>query len=92
MFPLRTICENKLVSQTIDEAIKQFPRVEEAFDGLKWRLSREPEKGVKLLSTNPGKYLFKTIPSENNIQSITVLYEFDNNNVTILDIKITSQK
>ena len=92
MFPLRTICEDKSVSQTIDEAIKLSPRIEEAFDGLKWRLAREPENGVKLQGTNPEKYLFKITPLIKNIPSITVLYEFNNHTVTILSIRITPQK
>lgn len=91
MFPLRTICENKLVSQKIDEAIKLFPRIEEAFEGLKWRLAREPENGIKILGTNPEKYLFKITPSRNNIPSITILYEFDNHKVTILDKNNTTK-
>jgi len=42
---LREIVEEHVVYQTIDAERVIYPRLEEAYDALKWRLSRTPEFG-----------------------------------------------
>jgi hypothetical protein len=42
---LRTIVEEDIVSETIDQYSETYPRLESAFDGLKWFLAHSPESG-----------------------------------------------
>lgn len=88
---LRTIREEHCVSEAIDKAKSKYPRIDEVFDGLKWRLARDPESGFELPNTDSPKYLIKPDPPLKNLPIITILYEFDAFQVNILDVKISSK-
>jgi hypothetical protein len=87
MASFRTIVEEIVVTEKIDAVLPNIPRLEEVIDGLKWRLSREPERGYSLPGENPPKYLYKIDPPATNFPMVTVLYEFDENEVHVLDIR-----
>jgi hypothetical protein len=91
MAVMRTVIEDNAVAIIIDKAIQSYPRLQESYDGLKWRLSREPESGI-VLPGNINKYLFKTAPQVLSLPTITVLYDFNDSAITINDLKITPQK
>jgi len=88
---MRTIIEEEHVSSKLDKHAAQYPRVNDVWRGVEWLLARKPERGV-FLDEFEGEdlYLFKSsIISTPNIPVITVLYKFNANEVTILDIKIS---
>ena len=60
----------------------------EIFDGIKWRLSRAPEEGYPMPGTSPQAYLFKIDPIEESLPLVAALYKYDDNEVTIMAIRI----
>lgn len=49
---MRTVIEEEAVSFVIDAEQSIYPRLEEAFDALKWWLCRKPETGELLDDIN----------------------------------------
>lgn len=49
----RDVIESRDVSALIDTEIESFPRLRELYDGLLWRLARQPEIGHVVESTVP---------------------------------------
>jgi hypothetical protein len=78
---LRTVVEEPIVSETIDQHAEVYPRIEEAFDGIKWFLSRSPESGEIL---DDFYWLYKNqADQEQNIPAILVIYTFDDAKVLL---------
>lgn len=78
---LRTIVEEAVVSETLDQNAEVFPRLEEAFDGLKWFLAHSPESGEIL---DDFHWLYRNqADHDQNIPAILVIYTFDANKVTL---------
>jgi hypothetical protein len=78
---LRTIVEEPIVSETIDQQTEIYPRLEEAFDGVKWYLARNPEAGEILddfhwLYRNQADY-------DQNIPAMLIIYTFDDAKVIL---------
>lgn len=84
---MRAVCEQESVTQSITRARGQFKRIDEAYEGLQWRLSRDPHAGHEV---QPGFYMYKQagLPSV-GVPTLTVLYEFDDHTVTIRGIRIS---
>jgi hypothetical protein len=75
------------VSQQIDAAAKQFPRIHEAIAGLEWRLGHRPKEAV---ARGLLYYIFRQKGFKNlNIPDITVVYRYDGERIHIFGIKIT---
>lgn len=81
-----TLVEDDAVCRKVDELSDRHPRFREAYEALKWELARDPAIGFQLPSMR-GMFVHKqqgepflTLPS------ITVLYEFDLNRITIHSI------
>ncbi|MGB8030675.1 MAG: hypothetical protein WCF30_13560 [Terracidiphilus sp.] len=78
---LRTIVEEAIVSETIDQSAETYPRLEEAFDGLKWFLAHSAESGEIL---DDFHWIFRNqADHDQNIPAILVVYTFDENKVTL---------
>jgi hypothetical protein len=81
-----------LAAALLDAAIADpnLSRVKDAWQGLEWRLCRQP--GDALPRRN-GYFFYKQlgIPSL-NIPTIMVLYRFDFNTVTVYAIDISSER
>ena len=45
---MRTIVEEEGVRQFIDELIESNPWVSDLYEGVKWRLSRDSEAGLRI--------------------------------------------
>ena len=92
---LRTVFESHEVRNNIDKA-RTIYKLEELWDGLVWRLSREPEKG-KLIKYN-GKSVYARIidpdPSHPAIPGILAVYDYRQNinEVEFLFIRIDNPK
>lgn len=83
-FNARTVKEERAVTDYIKNKIKDYPRIEDAFEACKWRLARRPEDGEQV--KNP----FFIIKSEDfsnfddvKMPPLRVLYSFDGNEVII---------
>jgi hypothetical protein len=76
--------EEKRVGDEISRLKKKHSRIEEVFEGLKWVLAKNPERGVLIPGMNPPRYLIKT--AKFNIQgvpSILIVYNFTADDVNI---------
>jgi hypothetical protein len=60
---MRTVVEEPAVSQLLDASSRQYPRLAEAFEGLKWYLARRPEAGYEHPRARPGVSLYKQAAS-----------------------------
>ena len=83
---MRTVVEEPAVSRLLDAGFQQYPRLADAFEGLKWYLARRPEAGWKHPKSR-GAYLYKQAGSYDT-PPITVLYTYDDTGVVIMMIKL----
>lgn len=82
---MRTIVEENRVSMLVDDTLPSWPRLREVLDGWYWRLSRDPGIGFEF---EPGLFLIKTLEfSFEGVPFLTILYEFDEQEVRILSIR-----
>lgn len=88
-FHARTVAEDEAASDIIDSASRCWPRVDDVFSGLKWRLARRPEDGVKLPHARGNVYTAKT-PNwvMSDVPVVQVVYSFDNDEVVIHSARV----
>lgn len=86
---MRTIVEEHVVSANIDQAIVKHPRLEDVYQGIQWRLSREPQNGYQLPGATPETYLFKITTPLPTYPTITLLYRYTVEEVTVLNIRFS---
>jgi hypothetical protein len=78
---MRTVIEAQIVSNVIDSEQEIYPRLEDAFDALKWWLAHVPESGEIIDDLH---WLYKqTGDKRQNIPALAVIYTFDEDNVEI---------
>jgi|WetSurMetagenome_2_1015567.scaffolds.fasta_scaffold58775_2 hypothetical protein len=86
MAHMRTVIESAAVSDRIDAEARVHPRLEEAFDALKWWLSRQPQSGELLDDCH---WLYRQKGKSNPaIPALVSLYVFNNDEVEILSIMV----
>jgi hypothetical protein len=84
---MRTVILENRVSEQLEAAVTRFPRIEEAYRGLEWRLCRRPQDGIHRTSNF---FIYKQDGIRNlNIPTLTVLYRFNENEVGIIAMRIT---
>lgn len=85
----RTIIESELVAKRIDSAAKEAPRLYELYEGIKWKLSRNPTGSTNVVDLGDGWYMAKTYSwAPGGLPSITVLYRVNDHEVIIESSKI----
>jgi hypothetical protein len=82
----RTIIESHIAVKTIDEEIKKVPRLIDIYDGIKWRLARQPEGGYRVPKTKPQTWVIHSYHW--GIAAVVVAYHFDDDQVEILVVKV----
>lgn len=82
----RTIVESHDAEQTVDQEIKGNPHFSDFYEGLKWRLAREPDIGYRVPETDPQTYVVHSYHW--SVAAIIVAYRFDDNQVEILNLRI----
>lgn len=82
----RTVIESHLAQRTIDQEIKKIPRLIDIYDGLKWRLARQPEMGYPVPKTKPVTYVVHSYHW--GIAAVIVAYHFNDDQVEILDVRV----
>ncbi len=63
-------------------------RIGELFDGLKWRLARDPEGGYPIPATNPPRYVMRSQRWPAFPSVIVVAYTFTDDEVVIHGVRI----
>jgi hypothetical protein len=53
----RTVVESHVAQQVIDTEIHRDPRLNDLYEGLKWRLARQPEVGYPIPQMTPPAYV-----------------------------------
>jgi hypothetical protein len=87
---MRTVIEDLMVSAVIDSEQAIYPRLAEAFDGLKWWLSHTPDSGTLLDDEN---WIYKQAGNEKlNMPSLVTVYTFDHTCVTLKFILVRIPK
>jgi hypothetical protein len=72
---VRTVVEDITVSETIDAEQSIYPRLDEAFEALKWWLARVPESGEIIDDVN---WLYMQDGDDRaNIPALVVVYTFN---------------
>ena len=85
-FFARTVIESNQVAEVVDAHSAMYPRLADAFEGLKWFLARTPEAGYLLDDLH---WLYKQKGNASvNIPSLVVIYTFDPFNVELMHILI----
>jgi hypothetical protein len=82
----RTIIESHIAQKTIDGEIKRIHRLIDIYDGIKWRLARQPEGGYRVPKTNPPTWVMHSYHW--GIAAVVLAYHFDDDQVEILDVKV----
>jgi len=78
---IRTVIENFSVSEVLDAEQTVYPRLEEAFDALKWWLAREPDSGEIIDDVN---WLYmQDGDKEVGIPALVVVYTFNASHVEL---------
>ena len=88
--PYRTVVESAQVMETLDDpdAKRAYPRLDDAWEGLKWMLARSGQS-MGLHQTTKGREfrLYKQAGSSST-PSILALYEADGSEVHVHDIHL----
>lgn len=89
MAKIRTIrTDAPSVMEGLDRWCEKFPRTKEIVDGSMWRLCREPEKGYKF-ADGIDEFIYKIERPNEYFPHITLRYRYTDEEVIILDIRIT---
>ncbi len=83
---MRTVVEEPIVTEIVDAETAIYPRLEDAFDALKWWLARRPDAGKILDDLN---WIYKQAGNRDlNIPALVVTYTFDHNEVNLLHLLV----
>ena len=82
----RTVVESHVAAHIIDTEIKRIPRLYDIYEGIKWRLARQPEIGYRVPRTDPETYVIHSYHWR--IAAVVVAYHFTEDQVEILDVKV----
>ncbi len=78
---MRTVIEDAVVSEIIDRESRNFPRLEDAFDALKWWLSHVPDAGEII---DDFHWLYRQDGDrEAGVPSLVVIYIWDNDTIIL---------
>jgi len=87
---IRTVIENVSVSLAVDVGQSRYPRLEDAYDALKWDLAHEPEIGE---ITDDVNWLYvQAGDMQVNIPELVVVYTFDHREVVLKHIRIIAPR
>lgn len=90
MPPMLTVREEPEVQTVIDAAIAKYPRLDELWDGWKWRLSRDPTRDAVPLGSPPVAYIVKTadLTAYGLPTGMAILFTISDTEVNIVALKL----
>jgi hypothetical protein len=100
MASAREIVEEQRAQESLDAWCKQDSRVADVWLGFTWRLARDPlvidcqgePHAVEIPHSEPPTFLAKTTPIVVGDPVITALYQFDAEQIIVLDISVRKAK
>ena len=86
----RTVVESHAARPVIDAEIHREPRLNDLYEGLKWRLARQPEVGYPIPQVNPPAFVIHSFhwSGLRNLFPIVVAYDYDDDQVVIYAVKV----
>ncbi len=88
-----TIVEEGTATTKLDSLSQQHRRLGEIWDALIWVISRQPRFGERVPhhSRSGDIYILKSSPYFNSVDipTLTLLYQVEENQITVLDLKVT---
>lgn len=88
----RTVVENHSVATTIDQASQANPRFRDLFDGLIWRIAREPEAGYLVPDTDPPRYVIRSDELPGFPSVLILAYIFTDHKAEVIGARIVSKE
>jgi hypothetical protein len=82
---MRTVICEDAVTRVLKEAESRHPKIHDLWDALEWRIARRPESGVAVTGQY---YIYKQQRVRTDHPDLVVVYEFDNNTVTVYSLRI----
>lgn len=80
----RTVILENVVREYLEAEIRGYPRLRDYYRALEWRIARQPELGYPVPSSNPRRYLAKTIPFRFPVPLVlTIMYRYTESEVVI---------
>ncbi len=87
----RTIVTDDNFDNALKKIRKDFKRTEEAYRGIEWILSRNPNKG-KRLSPDSSVWIISITEGISDLPPCTIYYTFDNVEVCLLYIELPNEE
>jgi hypothetical protein len=83
---IRTVIESQSVSEKVDAERTYYPRLEDAFEALKWWLARKPETGILL---DDYHWIFKQKGDAGlKVPALVIIYTFDAASVELISLLV----
>lgn len=84
----RTIRESHRATAVLSKAAGEYHRVEDLWDGWKWRLARDPRRdATPIPDVEPTTYLIRTALFP-DAPELTILFTYDEDYVDIIAIRV----
>jgi hypothetical protein len=81
---MRTVVTESRVSALLDTTSLIYPRIQEQYEALEWKLARKPEGGVPLKD----HWIYRQGRVRSDMPELTVLYTYDIDTVNIISIRV----
>lgn len=86
---LRTVRLEDRVAKVVDIATQQYPRFNDAFEGLEWLLARSPDRGAHSIKDGVKWHVYQQNSDPlAKTPIIQVLYQFNDQEVQIYGIEV----
>jgi len=85
MRALRTVVLEKRAEVALDALFAEYTEIEAVYDGIVWRLCRNPESGgMRIHQTNGQDYFIVRVEGWVKTPSLVLLYRFTDSEVVVL--------
>ncbi len=89
IFSAKIIIEEPIVSAILDETKAKHPRIDDLYEGLKWRLARQPSTNHIPVPDMVGFYTIKTQQwGIDGVPVLQALYKVTDNEIIISSIRV----
>ena len=86
--PQRNVVVTEFALARIDQALKSYPRLQNLWDAIRWKLARRPKSGT-MVPDRPGYYLAKTVSwAPGGLAIVSVLYRITDSDIIIESARI----
>lgn len=85
--PRNLILENRAAS-VIDAAAVTYPRIRDMYEGLEWRITRQPESGELIAGFDPPRRIVHSLEWPGFPGSLVLTYQYTDTDVEVIGAKI----